>query len=179
MKKLFLVLTVVIVAISSTFAQQTGYERKAFAGRYGLWNKVHCIADSVSLVVEDGNSLAATYPPQQMQADIRADLEQLAFPGFCDSSRTPAPGTMVSVELEVRTELDDSGSLAYFVRMLVAMPDVDFVRSSYGQHTTWESPGKLGFTSRAQRDEALRSAIASQVEEFSEFMGKTQAQRRN
>ncbi len=170
MKKRFLFLTAALFCISSMQASQTAYEQRAFEGRYSLWSNVRCVSDSVRVTVEFDNSLMAQYSVDQMEADMRSDLAGLAFPEVCESGMIPEPATMVSVELEIRTVVDDDGSLAYFVRLLAVMPDGDFVKTVFNQRTRWESPGKLGSADHNRSRELLRSAMSEEIGEFAAFM---------
>ena len=167
MKRVFLFLTVAMLGVSSMQAAPTGYERKAFEGRYGLWGNVQCIADSVRVYAETDNSLLS-----QMELDARAQLARLGVPKICDAGATPAPATMVSVELEIRTVGDDDGLLVYFVRLRAEMPDGEFVKTSFGQLTSWESTGRLGYTDPGHSRDRLRAALTEQIEEFAAFMQK-------
>ena len=170
MRKLFLFLTVALVGISSTQAEQTNYERRAFERRYGLWGNVRCMADSVSMYVEIDRSVAAEFSETQMKADAKSHLDRLMFPKHCDPRVTPEPATMVSLEVDIRTVVDEDGSLAYFVRLRALMPDGDFTRHNFGQHTGWESSGKLGHARLGSSREALGAAMSEQIEEFAAFM---------
>jgi len=172
MKRLFLLLTVGLLVVSATQAAPTGYERKAFEGRYGLWGNVQCIADSIRLSAETDHSLL-----ELMEADTRSQLAGLGVPRLCDPTTTPAPATMVSVELELRTVVDDHGSLAYFVRLRVEMPDGEFVKKDFGQLTNWESTGKLGYTDPDRNHDTLRAALSEQIEEFAAFMQRVRTAR--
>jgi hypothetical protein len=177
MKKRILFLTAVLFCISSMQASQTAYEQRAFEGRYSLWSNVRCVSDSVRVTVEFDNSLMAQYSVDQMEADMRSDLAGLAFPEVCERGVVPEPATMVSVELEIRTVVDDDGSLVYFVRLLAVMPDGDFVKTVFNQRTSWESPGKLGSADHNRSRELLRSAMSEEIGEFAAFMRKARTLR--
>ncbi len=176
MKKRILILTAALFCISSMQASQKGYERKAFEGRYSLWSNVRCVSDSVRVTVESDPALMAEYSVRQMKADMRSDLAGLAFPEVCEPGVIPEPSTMVSVELEIRTVVND-GSLAYFVRLLAVMPDGDFVKTVFNQRTSWESPGKLGYADQNRCRDMLRAAMSEQVGEFAAFMLKARTLR--
>ena len=167
MKRAFLFLTVVLLGIPSMQAAPTGYERIAFESRYGLWGNVQCIADSVRVIAETDNSLLSL-----MEVDARSQLAGLGVPKICELGATPAPATMVSVELEIRTMADDDGLMVYFVRLRAEMPDGEFLKKDFGQLTNWESTGKLGYTDEDRSRDTLRAAMAEQIEEFAEFMQK-------
>ena len=170
MKKRFLFLTAALFCISSMQASQTAYEQRAFEGRYGLWGNVRCVSDSVRVTVEFDPSLMAEYSVDQMEADMRSDLARLVFPEVCEPGVIPEPATMVSVELEIRTVVEDDGSLVYFVRLLAVMPDGDFVKTVFNQRTSWESPGKLGYADQNRSRDMLRAAMSEQIGEFAAFM---------
>jgi hypothetical protein len=165
---LFVLVTATLLGVSSMQAAPTGYERKAFEGRYGLWSRVQCISDSIRVVAETDNSLLS-----QMELDARSQLARLGVPKMCDPSATPAPATMVSMELEIRTVAVADGSLAYFVQLRAEMPDGELVKTSFGQRTSWESTGKLGTTDPGHSRDQLRAALSEQIEEFATFMQNT------
>jgi len=165
MKRVFLFLTLVLLVVGSIQAAPTGYERRAFEGRYGLWGNVQCIADSVHVYADTDNSLVS-----QMEVEARSQLAGMGVPRICDTEATPAPATMVSVELELKTVVNDQGSIVYFVRLRATMPDGEFVKTSFGQLTNWESTGKLGYTDPDHSRDTLRAALSEQIEEFAAFM---------
>ncbi len=177
MKKCMLLLTAALFCISSTLASQTAYEQRAFKSRYSLWGNVRCVSDSVRVTVDFDRSLMAEYSVDQMEADMRSDVARLVFPEVCKSDATPEPATMVSVELEIRTVVDDDGSLLYFVRLLAVMPDGDFAKTVFNQRTSWESLGKLGYADQDHSREMLRAAMSEQIEEFAAFMLKARTLR--
>ncbi len=170
MKKCFLFLTAALFCISSAQAAATAYEQRAFKSSYGLWGNVRCVSDSVRVTVEFDPSLMAKYSVDQMEADMRSDLARLVFPEVCKPGVIPEPATMVLVELEIRTVVDDDGSLVYFVQLLAEMPDGEFVKTVFNQRTSWESPGKLGHADQGRSHDVLRAAMAEQMEEFAAFM---------
>jgi hypothetical protein len=170
MKKCFLLLIAALFCICSTQASQTAYERRAFEGRYSLWSNVRCVSDSVRVTVEFVPSLMAAYSVDQMESDMRSDLARLVFPEVCAHDVVPEPATMVALELEIWTVVDDDGSLVYFVQLLAEMPDGEFVKTVFNQRTSWESPGKLGHADRGRSHDVLRAAMAEQMEEFAAFM---------
>ena len=177
MKKYFWLLIAALFCIASTEASQTAYEKRAFKGRYSLWSNVRCVSDSVRVTVEFVPSLMALYSVDQMESDMRSDLARLAFPEVCEHDVVPEPATMVSLELEIRTAVDDDGSLVYFVQLLAEMPDGDFVKTVFNQRTSWESPGKLGYAGQGRSRDLLRAAMAEQIEEFAAFMVKARTLR--
>lgn len=172
MKKGLLLLTAALFCISSTSAAPTVYEKRAFESRYSLWGNVRCVSDSVRVTADFDPSLMAEYSVNQMEADMRSDVVSLVFPGVCQSNVIPDPATMVSVELEIRTVVDDDGSLVYFVRLLAEMPDGEFVKTKFNQRTRWESPGRLGSADQNRSRAMLRAAMSEQIEEFAAFMLK-------
>jgi hypothetical protein len=173
MKHLLLILTAALLVTSATQAEETGYERKAFKSRYGLWENVRCMADAVQITTGTDRFRTSGFSVSKMEADARSQLAQLGFPNFCEPSTTPALLTMISVKLEIRTEVEDNGSFVYFVRLQAAVPDGDFARTNFGQSTTWESSGKLGYTPKDPGHSKLRAAVSEQIEEFATFMLRT------
>jgi len=172
MKSWFLLVTAALLCLSSMHASQSVYEDRAFEGRYSLWSSVRCVSDSVRLVADFDPALMKMYSVDEMEADVRSDLSGLTFPVVCQPGVVPAPATMASIELEIRTVVDDDGSLVYFVRLLAELPDGAFVKTSLNQATSWESRGKLGRANPGRSRDMLRKAMSEQVEEFATFMSQ-------
>ena len=172
MNRPFPLLIAALLVASSMQAAPTGYERRAFEGRYGLWSNVQCVSDSLSVTADTERAVL-----DRIEIDARSRLAGLGFPRICDAEATPAPATMVSVELEVRTVAAASGGLVYFVQMRAEMPDGEFLKKSFGQLTSWESTGKLGYTDRDLGEATLREAMGQQIDEFAAFMRRTRTMR--
>jgi len=175
MKKSLVLLIVALLGISSLQAVETGYEKRAFAGRFSLWQNVRCVADSVRVIADSDQLPLTVFSLTELEAEARSGLARLVFPKLCDPSVAPAPATMASVAVEVLTVLGDQGDLVYFVRLRARMPDGDFKRTDFGQFTTWESSGRLGHAYHERIGDSLRVALAEQVEEFAAFMRKARA----
>lgn len=172
MKSWFLLVTAALLCLSSMHASSNGYEKRAFEGKYGLWSGVRCVSNSVRVIAEFDAALMKKYSVEEIEADVQSDLANLAFPAVCKPGVVPAPATMALVELEIRTVVDDDGSLVYFVRLLADLPDGAFAKTSLNQLTSWESHGKLGHANPDRSRDMLRKAMSEQVEEFATFMSR-------